>query len=121
MRGPPPAGTERTSPRARRLTRARPVCPHPDRRAPDVHVPDMMTRRPALLSLLSLAVAACSRSENAAPGGAGQEPLTAVKLQLDWLPEPEFGGFYAARENGDFAKEGLDVAISGGGAGVPTV
>ncbi|APR86618.1 Hydroxymethylpyrimidine ABC transporter, substrate-binding component [Minicystis rosea] len=78
----------------------------------------MMTRRPALLSLLSLAVAACSKSD---PGGAGQKPLTPVKLQLDWLPEPEFGGFYAARENGSFSREGLDVTIVGGGSGVPTV
>lgn len=80
----------------------------------------MITRRPFLLSLLSLPLAACSKSERDNPTGAGGKPLTAVKLQLDWVPEPEFGGFYAARDGGDFAKEGLDVAISGGGAGVPT-
>jgi NitT/TauT family transport system substrate-binding protein len=40
-----------------------------------------------------------------------------IRLALDWKPEPEFGGFYAA----DFAKHGLDVEILPGGAGTPTV
>ena len=37
------------------------------------------------------------------------------------MPEPEFGGFYAAREIGAYKAEGLDVEIQGGGAGVPVV
>src|SRR5438105_9791106 len=40
-----------------------------------------------------------------------------IRLALNWKPEPEFGGFYAA----DFAKHGLDVDILPGGAGTPTV
>jgi len=40
-----------------------------------------------------------------------------IKLALDWKPDPEFGGFYAA----DYAKHGLDVEILPGGAGTPTV
>jgi NitT/TauT family transport system substrate-binding protein len=39
---------------------------------------------------------------------------TPVKLVLNWNPEPEFGGFYAAREQGIFAKHGLDVKITAG-------
>ncbi|MBV9947145.1 MAG: ABC transporter substrate-binding protein [Myxococcales bacterium] len=42
-------------------------------------------------------------------------------LALDWLPEPEFGGFYAARATGAFADRGIDVEIRGGGAGVPVL
>jgi NitT/TauT family transport system substrate-binding protein len=42
-------------------------------------------------------------------------------LALDWVPEPEFGGFYAARESGAFQSHGLNVEIRGGGAGVPVV
>jgi NitT/TauT family transport system substrate-binding protein len=38
-------------------------------------------------------------------------------LVLNWKPEPEFGGFYAA----DYSKHGLDIAILPGGAGTPTV
>src|SRR5580704_17726949 len=40
-----------------------------------------------------------------------------IQLALDWKPDPEFGGFYAA----DYAKHGLDVEILPGGAGTPTV
>jgi NitT/TauT family transport system substrate-binding protein len=43
-----------------------------------------------------------------------------VKLTLNWVPEPEFGGIYAAKENGSFAKHNLDVEITPGGAGTPT-
>jgi NitT/TauT family transport system substrate-binding protein len=40
-----------------------------------------------------------------------------IKLALNWKPEPEFGGFYAA----PYAKHGLDVEILPGGSGTPTV
>jgi NitT/TauT family transport system substrate-binding protein len=43
---------------------------------------------------------------------------TSVRLQLNWLPEPEFGGIYAAELEGMFAAEGLDVEIVSGGPGV---
>ena len=43
-----------------------------------------------------------------------------VTLALNWVPEPEFGGIYAAREQGAFAKNNLDVDIKAGGAGAPT-
>lgn len=71
----------------------------------------------AALALLAL-LAACSRSGGgeAAPAGKAK-----VKLFLNWVPEPEFGGFYAAREGGAFAKENLEVEIVGGGAGAPVL
>ena len=40
-----------------------------------------------------------------------------IRLALNWKPDPEFGGFYAA----DFAKHGLDVELLPGGSGTPTV
>jgi NitT/TauT family transport system substrate-binding protein len=40
-----------------------------------------------------------------------------IRLALNWKPDPEFGGFYAA----DYMKHGLDVEILPGGAGTPTV
>ena len=40
-----------------------------------------------------------------------------IRLALNWKPDPQFGGFYAA----DYAKHGLDVEILPGGAGTPTV
>ncbi len=40
-----------------------------------------------------------------------------ITLQLNWKPEPQFGGFYAA----DYAKHGLKVDVAPGGAGAPTI
>jgi NitT/TauT family transport system substrate-binding protein len=52
----------------------------------------------------------------------GQTPdtKTDVTLQLNWVPEPEFGGFYAAAHKGLYEQAGLNVSIVAGGAGVPT-
>ncbi|HEY0465497.1 MAG TPA: ABC transporter substrate-binding protein [Polyangiaceae bacterium] len=44
-----------------------------------------------------------------------------VTLALDWVPEPEFGGFYAARESGAYQRHGIGIEIQGGGAGVPVL
>ncbi|MGA0164113.1 MAG: ABC transporter substrate-binding protein, partial [Bdellovibrionota bacterium] len=44
-----------------------------------------------------------------------------VDLILNWVPEPEFGGFYAAKELGFFEEKGLRVNIIPGGAGTPTI
>ncbi len=75
----------------------------------------MIDRRQLLSSLAGLALASCSRD---APVAAGAQRVT---LALDWVPEPEFGGFYAARASSAFKNEGLEVEIQGGGAGVPVV
>ncbi len=40
-----------------------------------------------------------------------------IRLALNWKPDPQFGGFYAA----DYRQHGLDVEIVPGGAGTPTV
>ncbi|WP_134768178.1 ABC transporter substrate-binding protein [Nocardioides sp. 1609] len=49
-------------------------------------------------------------------GGGGGGGTTEVTLQLQWLPQAQFAGYYAAVEQGFFADEGLDVTIvpSGG-------
>jgi NitT/TauT family transport system substrate-binding protein len=47
--------------------------------------------------------------------GCGKSPK--IKLALNWKPDPQFGGFYAA----PYQKHGLDVDILPGGAGTPTV
>jgi NitT/TauT family transport system substrate-binding protein len=77
---------------------------------------------PALfVSLAFLLLAACGRGSGETPegnGGASAPPLTRVRLQLNWVPEPEFGGIYAAALNGYFRDEGLDVEIVKGGPGV---
>jgi NitT/TauT family transport system substrate-binding protein len=46
------------------------------------------------------------------------EPLV---LALNWKPEPQFGGFYAAQVQGFYRKNNLDVKIIEGGSGTPTI
>lgn len=44
-----------------------------------------------------------------------------VVLMLNWYPEAEHGGFYAAKVHGIFDKYGLDVEIRPGGPNAPVV
>ena len=80
-------------------------------------------RRVATIGGLALAAAlaftACSAgggSGEADGGGGDGTELTPVKLQLQWLPQGQFAGYFAAQELGYFEEEGLDVEIipSGG-------
>jgi NitT/TauT family transport system substrate-binding protein len=63
------------------------------------------------------------QAEGTDAGGGAQavQAPAKVKLALNWVPEPEFGGFYAARETGAFKRFGFETEILGGGAGVPVV
>ena len=45
-------------------------------------------------------------------------PLTQVTLQLSWTHQAQFGGFYAADQNGYYADEGLAVTFIEGGPGL---
>lgn len=47
--------------------------------------------------------------------------LETVQLALNWKPEPQFGGFYAAEVSGFYKKHGLNVEVVPGGAGTPVV
>lgn len=77
-----------------------------------------------LLACALLAAAACQRpaptgpAPAPAPGDARPSPPVPLRLQLDWVPEPEFGGIYAALEKGIFLEEGLAVEVLKGSAGV---
>ncbi len=64
-----------------------------------------MLRRSFLKTAPALTIlTACTKSQN-------------LKLALNWKPEPEFGGFYAA----PYSKHGLTLDILPGGSGTPTV
>ena len=52
---------------------------------------------------------------------AGCGKSSRIRLALNWKPDPQFGGFYAAQFNGAFSRRNLDVEILQGGAGTPTV
>ncbi len=79
----------------------------------------MTPLRPGLLAAAlasALAVCGCSRS---APGdtsaGAGATAPFKITVQLDWVAEPEHGGFYQALAKGYFKEAGLDVNVIQGG------
>ncbi|MGR2752583.1 ABC transporter substrate-binding protein [Agromyces arachidis] len=75
----------------------------------------------AFAATAALLLAACSAGGDdsggdAGGGDAGGDELTPVRLQLQWLPQGQFAGYFAAVENGYFEEEGLEVEIipSGG-------
>jgi len=81
---------------------------------------EVAMRRRAVLALLVfvLAGAGCKTKTEATSDAATS---TRVKVQLNWVPEPEFGGLYAAKETGAYQKAGLDVELTGGGPGSPVM
>ena len=62
----------------------------------------------------TLLLAACGAGVSTQTGGAGEE-ATAVRLQLQWAPQAQFAGYFAAQEQGYYEDEGLDVTILEGG------
>jgi len=71
-----------------------------------------------IISLLaSLLCLGCGKEKEAA----NEAKPAKVTLQLNWKPEPQFGGFYAAEVNDIYRQHGLEVTITAGGAGAPTV
>jgi NitT/TauT family transport system substrate-binding protein len=75
----------------------------------------------ALVGSLFCFFGCAKKAEPHAVAGAAAPAPIPVKLALDWVPEPEFGGFYAAREDGAYARHGVSTEIQGGGAGVPVL
>jgi len=70
--------------------------------------PGSLTKSVALLlaSLCACCFLGCKTS--AKPAASGLVPL---RLQLDWYPQPEHGGFFAAQLLGYYKAEGLDVTL----------
>jgi NitT/TauT family transport system substrate-binding protein len=88
----------------------------------------------ALAASASILIAACSSggattapaseapaSEapvSAAPASEAPAALTPVRLQLQWVPQAQFAGYFAAKEQGYFEAAGLDVTLVAGGPDV---
>ncbi|RNM16958.1 ABC transporter substrate-binding protein [Nocardioides pocheonensis] len=69
----------------------------------------------AVLALVLAAVLAACGSSNDDSGASGSKKLTPVKLQLQWVAQAQFAGYYAAVAKGYYKDEGLDVQIVEGG------
>ena len=74
---------------------------------------------------LMLVLAACSQTPSASSdasdgGGDGGDggDLDAVQLQLQWAPQAQFAGYFAAQEQGYYEDQGLTVEILDGGPDV---
>ena len=74
--------------------------------------------------MLALGLTACSTTPQA-PSGGGAAPssaaggaLTPVKLQLQWVTQGQFAGYFAAVDQGFYSKRGLDVQILEGGVDI---
>ncbi|GAB2591330.1 ABC transporter substrate-binding protein [Microlunatus antarcticus] len=67
---------------------------------------------------VGLTLAGCGSSSDSAPeagGSASSAPLTPVKLQLQWVAQAQFAGYYAAVDQKFYEAEGLAVEIVEGG------
>ena len=64
-----------------------------------------MARFVAALLALALVATACGGDDE------GSDDLTPIKLQLQWVAQSQFAGYYAAVDQGFYEDEGLDVTI----------
>ncbi|MBN9141276.1 MAG: ABC transporter substrate-binding protein [Micrococcales bacterium] len=70
-------------------------------------------------AVTALALAACAGPSDSDGGDTDGDftPLKSIKLQLQWLPQAQFAGYYLAQEKGYFKEEGFDdveIVPSGG-------
>lgn len=72
--------------------------------------------------MIALFLAACASAPDApTPEGTVAVAKIPVSIQLNWFPEPEFGGLYEAVAAGAYEGAGLSVEIQAGGAGTPVI
>jgi NitT/TauT family transport system substrate-binding protein len=71
----------------------------------------------AALAVVAIVAGACTGGGPTPTDGGGGE-LTKVRVQLQWVPQAQFAGYYAAQEQGYWEAEGLDVEILAGGPDV---
>jgi putative hydroxymethylpyrimidine transport system substrate-binding protein len=72
-----------------------------------------MTRLPPFLLACALALAACGEKSEPDPSAAGSAGATQpLRVMLDYFPNADHAGIYAAEAGGAYAKAGLDVEIT---------
>ena len=75
----------------------------------------------ATLVATSAMLTACGGDDDSgsdAGSGSGDGALTEVTLQLQWLPQAQFAGYFAAVDQGFFEDEGLEVTINESGGDI---
>jgi NitT/TauT family transport system substrate-binding protein len=74
-----------------------------------------------LAVLVGLVLAGCGgggNEESAGTTGSTQAKTDKVTVQLKWVTQAQFAGYYAAKEKGYYNDEGLDVTIKVGGPNI---
>jgi NitT/TauT family transport system substrate-binding protein len=69
----------------------------------------------ALAAAAMFALAGCGGDDDESGGGSADGDLTKVTLQSKWVVQAQFAGYYAAKDQGYYEDEGLDVTIRPGG------
>lgn len=64
----------------------------------------------SILLIVSFILAACANQNPPTPA-----PLTPVTLQLQWVTQAQFAGYYVALDKGWYKEEGIDLTIIPGG------
>jgi len=71
----------------------------------------------AVTVVSAFALSACAGTTDPGTDSEDFEPLTDISLQLQWLPQSQFAGYYVALDKGYFEEEGfdnVDIIPSGG-------
>jgi NitT/TauT family transport system substrate-binding protein len=72
----------------------------------------------SVAALAALAALAVGGSAGASGSKARAQKLTKVTLQLKWVTQSQFAGYYAAKEKGYYTKAGLNVNLKVGGPNI---
>ena len=78
-----------------------------------------MNRIKLLFLCLPLLLISCGTKESEKKESELKNSTVHVKLQLNWFPEAEHGGYFHGAESGLYEKNGIKVNILNGGPGVP--
>lgn len=65
----------------------------------------------AMFVVAVFVLAACSGSGGGASPTIGNQVLEPIRLQLQWFPQAQFAGYFAALDQGYYRDEGFDVTI----------
>lgn len=72
-----------------------------------------------VLMLVTMLVVGCSSGTSNEPGGTDEPAeLDKLTLQLKWLPQSQFMGYYVAEAKGYYEEEGIDIEILPGGSDI---
>jgi len=84
------------------------------------HSTRWLTTAGAVAAATALVLSGCSASGDSDDSGSAGDSagLTPVTLQLQWVAQAQFAGYYAAVDQGYYKDEGLDVTIQEGGADI---